>query len=39
MKMPIDTSSLREKGKNIFKKVLQVQLLYSEQNKEQIISL
>jgi len=32
--MPIDTSSLREGGKNIFEKVLQVQLPYSEQNGE-----
>jgi len=34
MKIPIDTSSLRERGKNIFEKVLQVQLPYSEQNGE-----
>ena len=34
MKMFIDTSSLRERAKNIFEKVLQVQLPYSEQNGE-----
>ena len=34
MEIPIDTSSLRERAKNIFEKVLQVQLPYSEQNGE-----